>query len=218
MDSLVTWSPAARSALQLPPHCHTISAGCRSLPELLHCFIHWVTGKSSHPDHSTEEVREKQFHRTFLGCFSNFIWLLMSLKLPREGAVFWVYFLFHLQILSILTTDPGYQKVSEAFIQNEQAHGMGLFGTQKAVPSALVEGLAGGSLFLAAAVLASLCPIFMAPEPQFPQRLPSCCTALTPQEMQAQEIRWVHGSVTWTLLCGHISASTVLQTVLTGKF
>lgn len=73
---------------------------------------------------------------------------------------------------------------------------MGSFGTQKAVPWALVQGLAGGSLVLAAAVLASLCPIFMAPEPQTPQRLPSCCTALTPQEMQAQEIRWVHGSVT----------------------
>lgn len=86
MDSLVTWSPAAHSALQLPPYCHTISAGCRSLPELLHCFIHWVTGMSSHPDHSTEEVREKQFHRTFLGRFSNFIWLLMSQTPKGRGS------------------------------------------------------------------------------------------------------------------------------------
>lgn len=30
-----------------------------------------------------------------------------------------------------------------------------------------------------------------------PTRLPSCCRALIPQEqMQAQEIRWVHGAVT----------------------
>lgn len=122
INSFVTWSPAAQSALQLPPSCHSISAGCWSLPpELLHCFIHWVTGMSSHPDHNAEERKweRSSFHRNFLGCFSISIWLLISLKQPKEGTVFWVYFLFHLQILSILTSDPGYQKVSEIFIQNE---------------------------------------------------------------------------------------------------
>lgn len=173
LSSTEPCSPLPTSPGSLPK----ISAGCWPFPpELLRCFIHWVTGMSSHPDHVTEErkwekVREKQFHRTFLRCFSNLIWLLISLKLPREGAVFCVYLLFHLQISSILTTDPEYQKVSEVIIQNEQAHGIGLFGREKAVAWALVKGLAGAPC-LAAAVFVSLCPIFMAPEPQPPRGCP----------------------------------------------
>lgn len=68
---------------------------------------------------------------------------------------------------------------------------------------------------LAAAVVVSLCP---SSRTTIPTRLPLCCTALTPQEVQAQEIIWVHGAVIWSPSWGHISASMVLQTLLTGKF
>lgn len=54
---------------------------------LLHPLSHWDVF-SPGPQCRGEEVTEKQFHGTFLGCFSNFICLLISLKLPREGAVF----------------------------------------------------------------------------------------------------------------------------------
>lgn len=94
---------------------------------------------------------------------------------------------------------------------------MGLFGAQKAVAWALVPGLAGGSLFGSCCACLTVSYLHSSRN-TIPMRQSSCCRALTPQEMQAQEIRWVHGAVTWTLKCGHISASTVLQTLLTGKF
>lgn len=128
-----TVCPAAPSPLSQNPypefllgagHC---PQGCWALPPgLLHCSSTESLGcLLTQTTAQRREMREKQFHKTLLGCFSNLTWLIISLKLPKEGAVFWVYFLFHLHILPILKTDPGYQKVSEVFIQNEQTHGMG---------------------------------------------------------------------------------------------
>lgn len=73
---------------------------------------------------------------------------------------------------------------------------MGLFGTQKAVAWALVRGLAGGSLFGSCSACLTVSHLHGS-RATIPTRFPSCCRALTPQEqMQAQEIRWVHGAVT----------------------
>lgn len=73
---------------------------------------------------------------------------------------------------------------------------MGLFGTQKAVAWALVRGLAGGSLFGSCSACLAVSHLHGS-RATIPTRFPSCCRALIPQEqMQAQEIRWVHGAVT----------------------
>lgn len=151
------------SSTVCPPSCHTISAGCWSLPpELLHPLSHWDVFLSK-PQRKGEEVREKQFHRNFLGCFSNLIWQLIFLKQPREGAVFWVYFLFHFADLVHLDS---WSWVSECFrsLHSEWAGPWNGFVwyTEGCGTGARI----GRSSLLAAAVLPSLCPIFTAPEPQ----------------------------------------------------
>lgn len=212
INSFVTWSPAAQSALQLPPSCHSISAGCWSLPpELLHCFIHWVTGMSSHPDHNAEERKweRSSFHRNFLGCFSISIWLLISLKQPKEGTVFWVYFLFSLADLVHLDQWSWVSKSFRNLHSKWVGPWNGFIWYTEGCAWALVRGLAGGSLFGSCSACLAVSHLHGS-RATIPTRFPSCCRALIPQEqMQAQEIRWVHGAVTWTLLCGCISASTV---------